>query len=220
MTHSNACEFNQLLDYSIHACKRTSWARNAEVTAVDVTRRTTSEDRMQPLTSIIKSIQQLRMRRRRQSWLNRAMGQVTSCKSPPKVNGPTVFQGTVHLGHNTNFNGMVIAGGGSVTIGDNFHSGIECRMLTQIHDYDGGDTIPYGKNYLYKEIVIEDNVWFGDRVMVLGSVRIGEGAIIQAGSVVVTNIPKYAIAGGHPAKQFKSRDVEHYERLKAEGRFL
>ena len=48
---------------------------------------------------------------------------------------------------------------------------------------------------------------------------IGEGAIIQAGSVVVNDIDKFAIAGGHPAKVFASRDVEHYLKLKSEGLF-
>jgi acetyltransferase-like isoleucine patch superfamily enzyme len=63
-------------------------------------------------------------------------------------------------------------------------------------------------------------VWLGSRVTILGGVTIGEGAIIQAGAVVVSDIPKYAIAGGNPAKVFKYRDIEHYERLKAENRFL
>ena len=58
-----------------------------------------------------------------------------------------------------------------------------------------------------------------DRVIVLGGVTIGEGAIIQAGSVVVNDIPKYAIAGGHPAKVFAARDIAHYEELKALGKF-
>lgn len=56
-------------------------------------------------------------------------------------------------------------------------------------------------------------------VIVLGGVTIGEGAIIQAGSVVVSDIPDCAIAGGHPAKVFKDRDQDHYHRLKQEGRF-
>jgi acetyltransferase-like isoleucine patch superfamily enzyme len=55
--------------------------------------------------------------------------------------------------------------------------------------------------------------------MVLGGVTIGEGAIIQAGSVVVSDIPSLAIAGGHPARVFKNRDGAHYERLKRGGRF-
>jgi acetyltransferase-like isoleucine patch superfamily enzyme len=47
----------------------------------------------------------------------------------------------------------------------------------------------------------------------------GDIIIIQAGSVVVKDIPKYAIAGGHPAKVFKYRNIEHYEKLKKEGEF-
>ena len=50
--------------------------------------------------------------------------------------------------------------------------------------------------------------------MVLGGVTLGEGCIIQAGSVVVSDIPDCAIAGGHPAKVFKYRDIRHYEELK------
>ena len=67
--------------------------------------------------------------------------------------------------------------------------------------------------------MIEDNVWLGNRVTILPGVTIGEGAIIQAGSTVVRDIEKYAIAGGHPAKVFKYRDIDHYEKLKNEGKF-
>ena len=153
-------------------------------------------------------------------WQRRVMRHAGSCKSEPKVNMPCSVTKKTHLGHNVNFNGMAIVGGGTVTIGDNFHSGIECRMISQFHRYDDGNAIPYDtKEYIFRDIVIEDNVWFGDRVIVLGGVTIGEGAIIQAGSVVVKDIPKYSIAGGHPAKVFKERDIEHYERLKKQGKF-
>lgn len=49
---------------------------------------------------------------------------------------------------------------------------------------------------------------------------IGEGAVIQAGSVVVNDIPAMAIAGGNPAKVFKYRDIEHFKELKRDGRFF
>ena len=68
--------------------------------------------------------------------------------------------------------------------------------------------------------MIGDNVWIGDRVIILGGAVIGEGAIIQAGSVVIGEIPPMAIAGGHPAKVFKYRDMGHYIKLKNEGKFL
>ncbi|MCK4958427.1 MAG: acyltransferase [Planctomycetes bacterium] len=136
-----------------------------------------------------------------------------------RVWGPSKVNQNTYLGNNVNFNGMEIAGHGKVVIGDNFHSGKDCLMITQIHDYDGGGAIPY-EGYIMKDIVIEDNVWLGSRTIILGGIRIGEGAIIQAGSCVTGDIPKYAIAGGHPAKVFKYRDIEHYERLKKEGKFL
>ena len=124
------------------------------------------------------------------------------------------------LGNNVNFNGMNITGGGNIQIGNNFHSGKECLMISQNHNYDFGNAVPYDATYICKDIVVEDNVWLGERVIVLGGVTIGEGAIIQAGSVVVSDIPKCAIAGGHPAKVFKYRDIEHYEKLKAETKFF
>jgi acetyltransferase-like isoleucine patch superfamily enzyme len=137
-----------------------------------------------------------------------------------KVNGPSHATSRTVLGRNVSFNGLRILGAGHVTIGDNFHSGEECLLICQNHDFDGGDALPYGKAIVPKDIVIEDNVWLGARVIVLGGVRIGEGAIIQAGSCVVKDVPRCAIAGGHPARVFKHRDVEHYERLKAAGKFL
>lgn len=124
------------------------------------------------------------------------------------------------LGENVNFNGLEISGGGSVRIGDNFHSGPDCLFITQDHNFDNGKAIPYDDTYICKDITIEDNVWIGSRVIILGGVHIGEGVIIQAGSVVTKSVPACAIAGGHPAKVFKYRDIEHYQRLKNAGRFM
>lgn len=141
-----------------------------------------------------------------------------SYKLPLKVNGKSNVTLKTFLGKNVNFNGMSISGCGEVHIGDNFHSGVECMMITQNHNYEGSK-IPYDNTYTCKDIIIGDNVWLGSRVIVLGGVTIGEGAIIQAGSVIVSSIPKYGIAGGHPAKVFSYRDKEHYEKLKDEGKF-
>jgi len=123
------------------------------------------------------------------------------------------------IGDNVGFNGMAVKGHGKVVFGNYFHSGSDCLIISSNHNYDSGKTIPYDSTHIKKDVIIEDNVWFGERVIVIGA-RIGEGAIIQAGSVVVKDVPKYAIAGGHPAKVFKYRDVEHYEKLKKEGKFF
>lgn len=136
-----------------------------------------------------------------------------------KVNGKTRVTKKTVLGDNVSFNGMQIKGKGNIYIGNNFHSGKGCIIISEIHNYDKGEAIPYDSSYITGEVKIEDNVWIGDRVIILMDVNIGEGAIIQAGSVVVKDIPKHAIAGGHPAKVFKYRDIEHYEKLKKQKKF-
>ncbi len=42
-------------------------------------------------------------------------------------------------------------------------------------------------------IVIEDDVWIGAHCLIMSGVRIGQGAIIAAGSVVTKDVPPYAI---------------------------
>ena len=123
------------------------------------------------------------------------------------------------IGDHVGFKRMVIKGHGKVVFGNYFHSGSDCLIISSNHNYDHGKTIPYDNINIKKDVIIEDNVWFGERVIVLGKARIGEGAIIQAGSVVIGEIPKCAIAGGHPAKVFKYRNIKHYEKLKKEGKF-
>ncbi|BBE16226.1 galactoside O-acetyltransferase [Aquipluma nitroreducens] len=134
------------------------------------------------------------------------------------INRSSVTTNT-YLGNNVNFQGMLITGKGKVVIGDNFHSGKGCIIMSHYHNYDHGAKIPYDDTYIIKDVIIEDNVWLGLNVTLLPGITLGEGSIIQAGSIVVSNIPSLAIAGGHPAKVFKYRDKEHYYRLKEENRF-
>jgi acetyltransferase-like isoleucine patch superfamily enzyme len=47
---------------------------------------------------------------------------------------------------------------------------------------------------------IEDNVWIGFGSVILSGVRIGTGSVIAAGSVVIEDIPEYAIVAGSPAR--------------------
>lgn len=54
-------------------------------------------------------------------------------------------------------------------------------------------------------VIIGNDVWIGYHATILSGVNIGNGAVIAAGSVVVNNIPDYAIAAGVPAKIIKFR---------------
>ena len=91
-------------------------------------------------------------------------------------------------------------------------------IITENHNYEG-DMIPYDNTNVLKSVEIGDCVWFGNRVTVTGNVKIGEGAIIAAGSLVCKDVPPLAIVGGNPAKVIKYRDSEHYFKLKAENKF-
>lgn len=55
------------------------------------------------------------------------------------------------------------------------------------------------------DIVVEDDVWIGERAIILSGVNIGQGAVIAAGAVVTKDVPPYAIVGGVPAKVIRYR---------------
>lgn len=52
---------------------------------------------------------------------------------------------------------------------------------------------------------IGNDVWIGDCVLIKGGVTIGNGAIVAMGSVVVKDVPDYAVVGGTPARIIKYR---------------
>ena len=154
----------------------------------------------------------------RKKCTRQAMRSLGSYGANLKVNFPCVFNKNVEVGNNCYFNGFVVQGNGRLTIGDFFHSGTECMVITSNHNYEGTE-IPYDSTNINKTIRIGDFVWFGNRVIITGNVTIGNGAIIAAGAVVTKDVPPYAIVGGNPAKIIKYRDKEHFERLRKEGKF-
>jgi acetyltransferase-like isoleucine patch superfamily enzyme len=58
-------------------------------------------------------------------------------------------------------------------------------------------------------IVIEDDVWLGYNVSVLGTVRIGQGAVIGSGAVVVKDVPAYSLVVGNPARVVRRLDQKN-----------
>jgi virginiamycin A acetyltransferase len=55
------------------------------------------------------------------------------------------------------------------------------------------------------DTTVEHDVWIGADVTIMPGVRIGSGAIIATASVVVSDVPPYAIVGGNPAQVIKRR---------------
>lgn len=50
-------------------------------------------------------------------------------------------------------------------------------------------------------VILEENVWLGDAVVVLAGITIGANAIVGANSVVTRNIPSNTVWAGTPAVQ-------------------
>lgn len=119
------------------------------------------------------------------------------------------------VGDDSGFGAYVrVRGDGLVTIGKGVGIAEGTIIYSQVHDYDTGDDLPFGKYFTYPEIRIDDYVWIGLYSIILPGAHIGEGAIVQAGSVVMGEVPPCAIVGGNPAKVIGYRDFDHYNKLK------
>jgi acetyltransferase-like isoleucine patch superfamily enzyme len=77
-----------------------------------------------------------------------------------------------------------------------------------IHNVVGKPVIFSGRPE-FKKTIIGSDVWIGAGCIIICGVKIGDGAIIGAGSVVTKDIAPYSIMGGVPAKLIRQRfDLE------------
>lgn len=92
-----------------------------------------------------------------------------------------------------------------ITLGHNVHITGECQFIN--HD---GSTLILRKKVPDLEITapieIGDDVFIGFRSLILAGVKIGNGSIIGAGSIVNKDIPANSVAVGNPCKVIKTTD--------------
>ena len=55
------------------------------------------------------------------------------------------------------------------------------------------------------DTVVGNDVWLGRESVVMPGVRIGDGAIVAACSVVTRDVPPYTLVGGNPAREIRKR---------------
>ena len=74
----------------------------------------------------------------------------------------------------------------------------------------------------FKETCIGRDVWVGANAIVLSGTKIGDGAIVAAGSIVTKDVKAFTIVAGVPAKLIKNRfnsteeEVFHLSQLDSE----
>lgn len=91
---------------------------------------------------------------------------------------------------------------GIITLEDNAVLGPGVVLLTASHDYTSL-RLPD----ISGPIMIGRHAWVGAKSIILPGVRIGEGAVIGAGSIVTKDVPAYCIAVGNPARVIKDRHI-------------
>ncbi len=112
----------------------------------------------------------------------------------------------ISLGKNVGIaNNVILDCRGSLKIGDDTIIGFESVILTSTHQHKDKNTPIKNQGMFSKPIVIGRDVWLGARAIVMPGVKIGDGAIIGANSVVTKDVPANAIMGGVPAKLIKYR---------------
>jgi len=92
-----------------------------------------------------------------------------------------------------------------IDIGSGVMLAPNCALYSYDHSFASDKPIREQPPRTKGGIVINDEAWLGFGVIVLSSVKIGKGAAIGAGSVVVDDIPENAIAVGNPARVVKMR---------------
>lgn len=103
--------------------------------------------------------------------------------------------------------GSYIDCSGGVSIGDRVQLSEDAKVFTHEHAIDEDIDIRMSR-IRYSPLRIDDDVWIGANAVVTESVkRIGRGAVIAAGSVVIEDVPSLAVVGGVPARHLRDRIV-------------
>jgi maltose O-acetyltransferase len=87
-----------------------------------------------------------------------------------------------------------------VVIGKNFLAAPGVHIYTATHPTDPIERREYE---LGKAITIGDDVWIGGMAVICPGVKIGNGVVVGAGSVVTKDVPDYVVVAGNPAKIIK-----------------
>ena len=128
----------------------------------------------------------------------------------------------VYIGHNTILKGyyknkMIIGdhtwigqncflhSAGGITIGKAVGMGPMVKILTSVHKEDELSKPILFCDLEFWEVIIEDGCDVGTGSIILPGVKIGEGSIVGAGTVVTKDVESYSVVAGVPAKILKRR---------------
>lgn len=124
----------------------------------------------------------------------------------PRIQQPQA----VEIGKNVGINDRIWiaanSNNGQISIADEVIIGRSCVIHSGNHKFQNPEIPVQNQGYEFAPIVIERDVWIEANYTVLSGVTIGEGAVLDAGSVVTKDVPAYSLVGGVPAKVISTRN--------------
>lgn len=130
-------------------------------------------------------------------------------------NGQIAFGNNISIQRDCTFSGH-----GGIQIGNGVVISHCVDIFTGEHNYNSDDLefLPFDERFVCAPVIIGDYVWIGSHTVILPGVKIGEGAVVGACSVVTKDIPACAVAVGNPARVIRYRNEQQYQKLKQEGK--
>ena len=119
-----------------------------------------------------------------------------------------------------------------ISIGNNVSIGEDCRFMSTIANIYIGDHVMFAPNVTVitgghrtdipnrfmdeisdneklpeddQDVIFEGDNWIGANAIILKGVRVGKGAVIAAGAIVVKDVAPYSIVGGQIASEIRKR---------------
>ncbi len=114
----------------------------------------------------------------------------------------------IYLGRNSHINQhccVWASENAKIILGDDLLMGPGCKLFASNHDTRNVDIPMNIQPFVEKDIIIGNDVWLGANCVVVAGVKIGDGTVVAAGSVVTKELPSYVIAAGISAKPIKKR---------------
>jgi len=110
--------------------------------------------------------------------------------------------GNISIGHNCAISSFdhISTGIKDVIIGNDVRIAPSVTILGGSRNFEKRDIRIVDQGSFHEGLIVGNDVLIGANVVILPGCRIGEGAVIGAGSVVNSDIPPYSIVAGVPAK--------------------
>ena len=112
----------------------------------------------------------------------------------------------IKIGYNVFINRNVnIVARDDIIIGDNVMIGPNTVINSGTHIFTNKNELIRNQGHRKAPIIIEDDVFIGGNCFILPGVKIGEGSVVGAGSIVTKNVEPFTVVVGNPARIIKRR---------------